>query len=61
MFWENVVGYPKDTIAFSILGFDVTHLFIIKLINAVILVIVNYVLSKLLIFKRHEVPAEAAK
>lgn len=61
MFWENVVGYNKDTVAFSILGFDVTHLFIIKIINAVILVIVNYILSKVLIFKRHEVPAEAAK
>lgn len=61
LFWENVVGYDKDTVAFSVLGFDVTHLFIIKIINAVILVIVNYILSKVLIFKRHEVPAEAAK
>ena len=59
MLCENALGIPKDTVMFTIFGFDCTWLFMIKLINSVVLVIVNYVLSKLFIFKRHEeVPAE---
>ena len=61
MICENFFDIPKDTVMFSIFGFDVTYLFAIKILNAVILVIVNYVLSKLFIFKRHEETAEAKK
>ena len=54
MLCENVMGVPKDTVMFSLFGYDVTYLFVIKLVNSVILVIVNYILSKLFIFKRHK-------
>lgn len=54
MLCENVMGIPKDTVMFSLFGYDVTYLFVIKLVNSVILVIVNYILSKLFIFKRHK-------
>lgn len=52
MLCENVLKYPQDDIAFTVLGFDVTYLYIVKLINSIILVVANYFLSKIFIFKR---------
>ena len=51
MICENVFGLPKDDVFFSIFGYDVTYLFTVKIINSILVVIVNYVLSKLFIFK----------
>lgn len=60
MLCENVAGIPGETVMFSVFGFDVTYLFIIKLANAILVVIVNYILSKLFIFKRHKEGTENA-
>lgn len=52
MLCENVLKYPQDDVAFSIFGFGVTYLYVIKIVNSVILVIANYFLSKIFIFKK---------
>lgn len=52
MLCENVFKYPQDDVALSIFGFDVTYLYVVKIVNSVILVIANYFLSKVFIFKR---------
>lgn len=54
MLCENVMGIPQEKVFFTIFGYDVTCLFTIKIINSILVVIVNYILSKLFIFKRHE-------
>ena len=61
MLCENVLGIPKDTVIFAIFGYEVTYLFMIKLINSIILIIVNYILSKMFIFKRHKEGAPNAE
>lgn len=52
MLCENVFKYPQDDVAFSVFGFNITYLYVIKILNSVILVIANYFLSKIFIFKR---------
>lgn len=61
MLVENVMGIPQETVFFTIFGYDVTCLFTIKIINSILVVIVNYILSKLFIFKRHEEGAANAE
>lgn len=54
MICENAFHIIPSDIAFSILAYDVTNKFIMKIGNAIFVVIVNYFLSKLFIFKRDE-------
>lgn len=54
MICENVFKIIPADVAFTILGFDVTNKFIIKILNSILVVIVNYFLSKIFIFKRNE-------
>lgn len=52
MLCESVLKTPEDTVMFSIGGFTVTALFVVKIVNSVILVVANYVLSKIFVFKK---------
>lgn len=52
MLCENVLKTPEDAVMFSIGGFTVTALFVVKIVNSVILVVANYVLSKIFVFKK---------
>ncbi|MCQ2467580.1 MAG: GtrA family protein [Clostridia bacterium] len=55
---ENALDTPLEKVAFTVIGFAVTYKFINKIANAIIVVIVNYFLSKMLIFKRKETITE---
>ena len=48
----DVLGF--DSFSFSVLGFEVTGKLIAKLVLAVIVVILNYVFSKFIIFKKNK-------
>lgn len=52
MLCESVLKTPENTVMFSIGGFTVTALFVVKIVNSVILVVANYVLSKIFVFKK---------
>lgn len=52
MLCESVLKTPEDAVIFSIGGFTVTALFVVKIVNSVILVVANYVLSKIFVFKK---------
>lgn len=52
MLCESVLKTPEDEVIFSIGGFTVTALFVVKIVNSVILVVANYVLSKIFVFKK---------
>lgn len=52
MLCESVLKTPEDEVIFFIGGFTVTALFVVKIVNSVILVVANYVLSKIFVFKK---------
>lgn len=60
MIWicVSVTGKPYDTpmATFAVLGrsFDFTYEYLVKLINSVFIVIANYVMSKLMVFKKKD-------
>jgi putative flippase GtrA len=58
MVMENAWNMPKDDLWFSIFGFDIDNVYIIKIFVAVFVVIANYIFSKIFIFKK---PAESEK
>jgi len=49
---ENGIGIDQDAVAFSFAGFACTYLYIVKLLNSVLVVIGNYILSKLFVFRK---------
>lgn len=53
MLCESVLKTPEDAVMFSIGGFAVTALFVVKIVNSVILVVANYVLSKIFVFQEN--------
>ena len=52
MVMENSFNMPQDDLWFSIFGFDFTNKYIIKFGVSFFVVVANYVLSKLFIFKK---------
>ena len=50
----KVTGLPSDTIVTTILGIGVTYADIMNLINLVFVMIANYVMSKLMVFKKED-------
>jgi len=48
---QSGFGIDKNIVAFTIAGQTCTYLYIVKLLNAVLVVIGNYVLSKLFVFR----------
>ena len=56
MVWacEAITGVPVSTAMFMIGSFAFTYDYLVKLINCVFVVIANYVLSKLMVFKKKD-------
>ena len=56
MIWacESITGVPAQTPMFMIASFAFTYDYLVKLINCVFVVIANYVLSKLMVFKKKD-------
>ena len=56
MVWacEAITGVPISTPMFMIASFAFTYDYLVKLINCVFVVIANYVLSKLMVFKKKD-------
>ena len=52
MVMENAWNMPEDDLWFSIFGFEVTNVYIIKIFVSVFVVIANYIFSKIFIFKK---------
>jgi putative flippase GtrA len=53
---QNVIGIDKNVAAFSIFGQTCTYLYLVKLFNSVFVVIGNYILSKIFVFRTKQVP-----
>ncbi len=51
---EGAFGCPKEDAMFLIGSFKFTYLYLIKILNAVLVVIANYVLSKWFVFKKED-------
>ncbi len=49
---EQGMGIPKDTAAFTVFGFAVTYLYLVKILIAVFVVLSNYILSKVFVFRQ---------
>lgn len=49
---ENGIGIDQDAVAFSFAGLTCTYVYIVKLLNSVLVVIGNYILSKLFVFRK---------
>ena len=52
MFFQHSLGIRTDDLIVEILGFDLTYLYLIKMLNSIVLVAVNFLASKLLVFRR---------
>ena len=52
MFLEHNFGISTDQLIFEIIGFDFTYLYVVKMLNSAILVAANFLLSKLLVFRK---------
>lgn len=52
MVMENAMNMPKDDVFLSVLNFDVTNKYLVKLFIAVFVVVANYIFSKIFIFKK---------
>ena len=51
---ENVFNTPQDSTWFAIGAFAFTYLHLIKILNSVFVVVANYVLSKVFVFKKED-------
>lgn len=52
VYWtETRLGIMQGDTAFAVFGFNVTYLYVIKIFNNVVLVVMNFVLSKWLVFR----------
>lgn len=52
MIMENVCNMPEDDLWFSIFGFDIANIYIVKIFISVFVVVANYIFSKVFIFKK---------
>ena len=51
---ENVFNTPQDSTWFMIGSFSFTYLHLIKILNSVFVVVANYALSKIFVFKKED-------
>lgn len=51
MFLEHKLGIPQTKVLFEAGSFKVTYLYLVKVVNSIILVILNFVMSKWLVFR----------
>ena len=50
--WSNtLLGLDQHDVLFSIIGFDITCIYIVKIVSNIVLIIVNFILSKWIVFK----------
>ncbi len=63
MIWacEAIMGQPASTPMFMIASFAFTYDYLVKLINCVFVVIANYVLSKIMVFRKKDMVDYNAK
>lgn len=50
----KITGLPSDTVVTTVLGIGVTYADIMNLINLVFVMIANYVMSKLMVFRKED-------
>jgi putative flippase GtrA len=50
----QVTGLPSDTVVTTVLGIGVTYADIMNLVNLVFVMIANYVMSKIMVFKKED-------
>ena len=48
---ESVLEVSQFTVKWSVLGFDITYLYLVKIVNNTVLVAVNFIMSKWIVFK----------
>jgi len=51
---QNGFGIDKGVVLFSVLGLTCTYKYLVKLINSILVVIGNYVLSKIFVFNKSD-------
>lgn len=51
---SKVTGQPSDTVVTTILGLGITYADIVNLVNLVFVMIANYVLSKIMVFRKED-------
>ena len=52
VYWmENHLGIDQHRLIFAILGFNCTCLYVVKVLNNLVLILMNFILSKWLVFK----------
>ncbi|SCW35823.1 Putative flippase GtrA (transmembrane translocase of bactoprenol-linked glucose) [Ruminococcaceae bacterium YRB3002] len=51
---ESGFGIPKETAMFVIGSFSFTYLYLIKVLNSIFVVVANYVMSKIFVFKKED-------
>lgn len=56
MLWifEGPMNIPQETIIFALGKFEFTYLYLVKILNCVFVMIANYVMSKLMVFKKED-------
>jgi len=56
MVWicEGPMNIPQETIIFELGKFQFTYLYLVKILNCVFVMIANYVMSKLMVFKKED-------
>ena len=52
MLLEHNVGISTEALLFEMFGFDFTWLYVVKIVNSIVLVAVNYILSRWIVFRR---------
>ncbi|MBO4680595.1 MAG: GtrA family protein [Clostridiales bacterium] len=50
----KVTGLPSDTVVTTVLGIGVTYADVMNLVNLVFVMIANYVMSKIMVFKKED-------
>ena len=51
---SQVTGQPSDTVVTTILGLGITYADIVNLVNLIFVMIANYVLSKIMVFRKED-------
>ena len=61
MIMENACNMPQDDLWFSIFGFDIANIYIVKIFIAVFVVVANYIFSKVFIFRKDKKSSDTSE
>lgn len=61
MVMENACNMPQDDLWFSIFGFEINNIYIVKIFISVFVVVANYIFSKFFIFKKDKKSPDASE